>query len=167
MVTNKPFACSNSDTMTSEQKAGKLEKDVHDSLENVIRQAIAKDSFQSFSTASEHQRQLSQSFLALDQQGTNKLSKGQKVDGPDRKDWPLEYCNGVSSFATETNGIKESVHSLRGGGISVKGTKNLSESMQSIKIPEAVVAFAQAAAKTNGEPEKCMSSVISRYLSCS
>lgn len=156
MVTNKPFACSNSDAMTSEQKAGKLEKDVHDSLENVIRQAIAKDSFQ-----------LSQSFLALDQQGTNKLSKGQKVDGPDRKDWPLEYCNGVSSFATETNGIKESVHSLRGGGISVKGTKNLSESMQSIKIPEAVVAFAQAAAKTNGEPEKCMSSVISRYLSCS
>eukprot|EP00268_Persea_americana_P038907 TRINITY_DN38558_c0_g1_i6.p1 TRINITY_DN38558_c0_g1~~TRINITY_DN38558_c0_g1_i6.p1 ORF type:complete len:794 (-),score=229.05 TRINITY_DN38558_c0_g1_i6:491-2872(-) len=142
--------------MTSEQKTGKSEKDVHDSLENVIRQAIVKDSFQSFSTASDYRRQWSQSFPALEQ-GASKFSKGQKVDGPDRKDWPPEYCNGVSSFASETNGIKDSLHplsSLRGGGISVKGTKNPSENMQSFKLPEAVVAFAQAAAKTNGEPEK-------------
>lgn len=140
--------------MTSDQKGGKSEKEGHDSLDNFIRQAIGKDSFQSFSTASDYRRQWIQSFQTSDQQGTNKLHQGPKVDRIDGKEWPLEYYNGVTSFASEINGVKESVHSLRGSGISVKGTKSSSENMQSLKIPEAVVAFAQAAAKANGEPEK-------------
>lgn len=43
-------------------------------------------------------------------------------------------------------------------------TMSKSQQMQPSNFPEQVLALTQAAAKTNGHPEKCTSSVKSRYL---
>ncbi|KAJ4954624.1 hypothetical protein NE237_011407 [Protea cynaroides] len=142
------------DMMMSEQKAGKPEEG-NDPVDNFIRQAIGKEPFLSFSRAGDSPVQWIQLLHALDQQGTNKLSKGPKVNNTiEGKDNHLENCNGVSSYSYDTNGIKESVHAMQSSGVPVKGTKSASEHLQTLKIPEAVVAFAQAAARANGEPEK-------------
>ncbi|KAF8412251.1 hypothetical protein HHK36_000211 [Tetracentron sinense] len=154
MLASKLRACSTPDAMKSEQKAGKPEVG-NDSLENFIRQANGKDPFLSFSRAGDSPVQWIQLLHALDQQGTDKLSKGPKINNTiEGKERSLKPCNGVSSCASEINGVKESVHPIKSSGLPVKGTKSASEQMQTLKIPEAVVAFAQAAAKANGEPEK-------------
>ncbi|XP_058076044.1 uncharacterized protein LOC131224739 isoform X2 [Magnolia sinica] len=156
MPVAKLRACSISDAMKPEQKVGKPEKEGHDSLDGFIRQAMAKEPFFPFSRAGESPVQWIQLLHALDQQGTNNFSNGPKVDNAiEGKEHSLEHCNGVSSFASEINGAKESGHAMRASGIPVKGTKSTSEQMQTLKIPEAVVAFAQATAKANGDPEKC------------
>ena len=49
------------------------------------------------------------------------------------------------------NGVKGLEHSHKANGNPVKGAKGTPEQMQSLKIPEAVIAFAQAAARANGE----------------
>ncbi|XP_043718078.1 uncharacterized protein LOC122666027 [Telopea speciosissima] len=145
---------SSPDTMMSEQKAGKPEEG-NDSLDNFIRQAIGKEPFLSFSRAGDSPVQWIQLLHALDQQGTNKLSKGPKVNNTiEGKKHHLEHCNGVSSYSYDPNGIKESGHPIKSSGVPVEGTKSASEHLQTLKIPEAVVAFAQAAARANGEPEK-------------
>ncbi|XP_077223701.1 uncharacterized protein LOC143857190 isoform X3 [Tasmannia lanceolata] len=149
-------ACSIPDAMKPDQKAGKLEKEGHDSLDNFIRQAIGKEPFLPFSRPGESPSQWIQILHALDQQGTNKLSNGLKVDNA-RKERPQELSNGMISLASEMNCVRESLHSVKGSGVPVKGTSSSLEHMQSVKIPEAVVAFAQAAAKANGEPEKYLS----------
>ncbi|KAG9441296.1 hypothetical protein H6P81_017150 [Aristolochia fimbriata] len=139
------------DAMKPEHKEGQ------DSLDTFIRQAIGKEPFLSFSRAGESPVQWIQLLHALDQQGTNKLSKGPKLDGSveGRERTSLELYNGMTSFSSELNGFKEPVPAIKsGGGLPLKGSKSTSDHMQSLKIPEAVVAFAQAAAKANGEPEK-------------
>ncbi|XP_068645497.1 uncharacterized protein [Aristolochia californica] len=139
--------------MKPEQKEGQ------DSLDTFIRQAIGKEPFLSFSRTGESPVQWIQLLHALDQQGTNKLSKGPKLDGSieAKERTPLEHYNGMTSFSPEMNGFKEPVPAIMSGGLPLKGTKSPSDHMQSLKIPEAVVAFAQAAAKANGEPEKYLS----------
>ncbi|XP_077241909.1 uncharacterized protein LOC143882280 [Tasmannia lanceolata] len=155
MSVAKLRACTIPDAMKPEQKAGKPEKEGHDSIDNFIRHAIGKDPFLSFSRAGESPVQWIQLLHALDQQGTNKLSKGLKVDNSlEVKELPQEPYNGMSGLASEMNGVD---HSIKGSGVPVKRTRSTSEHMQTLKIPEAVVAFAQAAAKANGEPEKYLS----------
>ncbi|KAF8365119.1 hypothetical protein HHK36_032862 [Tetracentron sinense] len=148
-----PIAKLTSDTMKPEQKAGKPEK--NDSLDNFIRQAIGKEPLLSFSKAGDSPVQWIQLLHALDQQGTNKFSKGSKINSTiEGKERSIEHCNGLSSHASEINGVKESFHPVKNSGLPVKGTKSASEHIPTVKIPEAVVALAQAAAKANGEPEK-------------
>ncbi|XP_020592934.1 uncharacterized protein LOC110033334 isoform X2 [Phalaenopsis equestris] len=60
----------------------------------------------------------------------------------------------VNSFSSESNGIKDPLHALKGWESNTKGSKGTLPQMSSRKIPEAVFAFAQAAAKATGEPEK-------------
>ncbi|XP_042491552.1 uncharacterized protein LOC122071282 isoform X2 [Macadamia integrifolia] len=143
---------SSPDTMMSEQKGGKPEEG-NDSLDNFIRQAIGKEPFLSFSRAGDSPVQWIQLLHALDQQGTNKLSKGPKVNNTiEGKKHHLEHCNGVGSYSYDTSGIKDSVHPIKRSGVPVEGTKSASEHLQTLKIPEAVVAFAQAAARANDLP---------------
>ncbi|KAL5994384.1 hypothetical protein ACLOJK_024434 [Asimina triloba] len=145
-----------SDTMKSEQNVYKTEKEGHDSIDSFIRQAIGKEPFFPFAKASESPVQWIQLLHALDQQGTNNFPNVAKVDNAiEGKEQSPEHSNGVPSFAYEKNGFKESTHAMRAGGLAVKGTKSTSEHIQSLKIPEAVVALAQAAAKAN-DSEKCM-----------
>ena len=167
MSAAKIKAYSTSDAMKSEGKLVKPEKEGQDTLDNIIRQAIGKDPFLSFSRASDNPVQWIQLLHALDQQGINKVSRSSKVENCiEGMEQSLELCNGTSAFLSEMNGVKELEHSFKANGNPVKGAKSTSEQMQSLKIPEAIVAFAQAAAKANGEPEKCMSCVTSRYFSC-
>ncbi|WOK94873.1 hypothetical protein Cni_G03578 [Canna indica] len=65
------------------------------------------------------------------------------------KERPFELWKGETA---EMNEVKDAT-SLKENG-SIKGTKNSSDQMQALRIPEAVLAFAQAAARANGEPEK-------------
>ncbi|KAG1359599.1 hypothetical protein COCNU_08G010450 [Cocos nucifera] len=140
-----------------EQKTVKPEKVGQDPLDNFIKQAIGKEPFLSFSRAGDSPVQWIQLLHALDQQGSSKLSKSSKADnGVGGTEHSLEPWNCLSS---EINGVKEFVHPLKDAGAPPREKKSTSEQMQALKIPEAVVAFAQAAAKANGEPEKCMSSV--------
>ncbi|KAJ6842959.1 uncharacterized protein M6B38_299440 [Iris pallida] len=142
------------DAMKPEEKITKTEEG-QDTLDNVIRQAVGKDPFLSFSRAGDSPVRWIQLLHALEQQGSDKISRSSTVEKlTEGKEHPVGICNGANSFASEMNGVKESVHSLGGNGNYVKGTKSTSEQMQSLKIPEAVAAFAQAAAKANGEPEK-------------
>ncbi|XP_077223700.1 uncharacterized protein LOC143857190 isoform X2 [Tasmannia lanceolata] len=90
-------ACSIPDAMKPDQKAGKLEKEGHDSLDNFIRQAIGKEPFLPFSRPGESPSQWIQILHALDQQGTNKLSNGLKVDNA-RKERPQELSNDLSGW---------------------------------------------------------------------
>ncbi|XP_010935860.1 uncharacterized protein [Elaeis guineensis] len=137
--------------MMPEQKIVKPEKEGQDPLDSIIKQAIGKEPLLSFSRTGDSPVQWIQLLHALDQQGSSKVSKGARVDnGVGGKEHSLELCNGLSS---EMNGVKEFVHPLK-DGVPAKGKKSTSEQMQTLKIPEAVVAFAQAAAKANGEPEK-------------
>lgn len=167
MSTAKVKACSSPDAMKSEGKLVKPEKESQDTLDSIIRQAIGKDPFLSFPRASDNPVQWIQLLHALDQQGSGniykKLNTENCIEGTEQS---FELCNAESSCLPEMNELKESEHSLKANGNTVKGAKSTSEKIQSLKIPEAVAAFAQAAAKANGEPEKCMSSVKSRYFSC-
>lgn len=151
------------DTMKSEGKLVKPEKEGQDTLDSIIRQAIGKDPFLSFSRAGDNPVQWIQLLHALDQQGSSKVPRSSEVENcTEGIEQSLEPSNGTSSHLPEMNGVKE--NPLQANGNSVKGSTRTSEQLQSLKIPEAVVAFAQAAAKANGEPEKCMSSVTSRYF---
>ncbi|XP_058083878.1 uncharacterized protein LOC131231639 isoform X2 [Magnolia sinica] len=126
------------DAMKPEQKTAKAEKEVDDSLDTFIGQAIGKVPFLSFSRDRESPIQWIQLLQTLDPQG---------------KERPLEHGNGMSSFVSEMKGVKESAPSKKCSGVPIKGTQSTSEQMQTLKIPEAVVALAQAAAKANVEPE--------------
>lgn len=143
------------DAMKSDGKLVKPENEGQDTLDSIIRQAIGKDPFLSFSRANDNPVQWIQFLHALDQQGSSKVSRSSKADSSaEGMGQSLELCNGTSSFLSEINGVKESEHSLKANCNPAKGAKSTSEHMQSLKIPEAVAAFAQAAAKANGEPEK-------------
>lgn len=133
---------STSDAMKSE--------DGNDSLDSFIRQAIGKEPFLSFSRAGESPVQWIQLLHALDQQGTCKLFNGLRINySIEGKKHSLKHYNGLSSHAFVPNGVKKSVHYLKSGGLPLKGTKNVPEHMQPLKISEAIVAFAQAAAMAN------------------
>ncbi|KAJ6817572.1 uncharacterized protein M6B38_410895 [Iris pallida] len=140
--------------MKPEEKIAKPEEG-QDTLDNVIRQAVGKDPFLSFSRAGDSPVRWIQLLHALEQQGSDKISRSSNMEKlTEGKEHPVGIFNGANSFSSEINGVKESAHSLRGNGNCVKGTKSTSEQMQSLKIPEAVTAFAQATVKANGEPEK-------------
>lgn len=160
MSVAKVRACSSPDAMVPEQKTVKPEKVGQDPLDNFIKQAIGKEPFLSFSRAGDSPVQWIQLLHALDQQGSSKVSNSSKADdGVGGREHSLEPWNCLSS---EITGVKEFVHPIKDAGAPPREKKSTSEQMQTLKIPEAVVAFAQAAAKANGEPEKCMSSVKSR-----
>lgn len=149
MSVTKVRACSSIDAMLPEQQSLKPEKEGQDPLDNIIKQAIGKESFLSFSSAGDGPVRWMHLF---NHQGSTKVAKGSRVEnGVGGKEHFLELCNGLSS---EMNGVKEFIHPPEDGGGPAKGKKSTSEQMQALKIPEAVVAFAQAAAKANGEPEK-------------
>ncbi|CAL9749170.1 unnamed protein product [Musa acuminata subsp. burmannicoides] len=95
-------------------------KEGQDSLNNIIRQAIDKET-----------------LLSVCRTGG--------------KDSILELFKGETAGMSEA---KEDSCSSKDSGSTIKGTKTSSEQMQALKIPEAVLAFAQAAARANGEPEK-------------
>ncbi|XP_068639210.1 uncharacterized protein [Aristolochia californica] len=82
------------DAMKPDQKEGQ------DSLDSFIRQAIGKEPFLSFSRAGESPVQWIQLLHALDQQGTNKLSKGPKLDGSGegKERTPLEHYNDLPGW---------------------------------------------------------------------
>ncbi|XP_074573042.1 uncharacterized protein LOC141829465 isoform X1 [Curcuma longa] len=67
------------------------------------------------------------------------------------KQTPFEVWRGDP---TDVNVAKEASCSLNDNGSTSKGSKSSSEQMQALRFPEAVLAFAQAAARANGEPEK-------------
>ena len=84
--------------------------------------------------------------------------------GMDPIDCLQENIGGGPSL-TELNGVKESIHNnVKETGSVGRGLQNSTEQMPSLKFPKAVVAFAQVAAKVNGEPEKCMSVSCIGYL---
>ncbi|KAL4191483.1 hypothetical protein AMTRI_Chr07g30160 [Amborella trichopoda] len=135
-----------SDAMKLESKVLKSEKEGQDSLDSFIRQAIGREPFLSFSRAGESPVQWIQLLHALDQQGPNKISKGSKDElEVDSKEYMRENCNGITSYSSELNGIKDPVHYVKGSGSLGKGRKSQPEQVHPLKIPEAVVAFAQAA----------------------
>lgn len=163
MSTAKVKAYSSPDAMKSEGKLVKPEKESQETLESIIHQAIGKEPFLSFPRASDNPVQWIQLLNALDQQGSSKISRNSKAENfMEGTDQSLELCDGTNSCLSEINGLEESEHPLKANGNPGKGAKSTSEQIQSLKIPEAVAAFAQAAAKANGEPEKCMSRLTSR-----
>ncbi|XP_072978724.1 uncharacterized protein [Typha angustifolia] len=150
MSVAKVRSCSAPDAMKPE-KSEMLEKEEQGSVGNFMRQAIGKEPVLSLSRSGDSSVQWIQLLHALDQQGSSRVSEYSKVDNcVEGNNHSLELCNDLTS---EKNGTRESVHSLN-GSISAKGTKSTAELMQALKIPDAVVAFAQAAARANGEPEK-------------
>ncbi|MQL90719.1 hypothetical protein Taro_023331 [Colocasia esculenta] len=131
-----------------EQKTGQLGIEGHDSLDNYIIQAIGKEPFLSFSRPGESPVQWIQLLHALEQQGSGK--RGALVDNVVEENGRQQgNSNGLSSFASENNGIKEPGNMIKSTS---RVAKSSSEHMQALKIPEAVVAFAQAAAKANDLP---------------
>lgn len=155
MSVRKVKACSTLSATNPEQ----------DSIDSLIRQAIGKEPFLSLSRSGDSPVHLIQLLHAFDQQGSDKVSKSSNGDGCDQfKENSDTIFYGLNSFSSESNGIKDPVHSLEGLESNNKGSKCTTAQMASRKIPEAVVAFAQAAAKATGEPEKCMSSVKIRYF---
>lgn len=142
MSVRKVRACSTLSAMNPEQ----------DNLDSLIRQAIGKEPFLSLSRSGDSPVQLIQLLHAFDQQGSDKVSKNK--GGDEFKESSDNIFYGVNSFSSESNGIKDPVHSLKGLESNTKGPKCTTAQMASRKIPEAVVAFAQAAAKATGEPEK-------------
>lgn len=136
----------------------KSDRKGQESFDKLIRQTIGKDPLLSFSRSGENSVHLINLLHALDQHSGNKLSKSSTVElGIDPTDCVQENIGG-GPFLTELNGVKESIHNnVKETGSFGKGLQNSTEQMPSLKFPEAVVAFAQAAAKVNGEPEKCMS----------
>ncbi|XP_038971296.1 uncharacterized protein LOC103698622 isoform X2 [Phoenix dactylifera] len=150
MSVAKVRACSSPDAMMPEQKTVKPEKVGQDPLDNFIKQAIGKEPFLSFSGVGDNPVQWIQLLHALDQQGSSKVSKCSKADnGVGGREHSLELCNCLSS---EINGVKEFVHPRKDAGAPPKEKKSTSEQLQTLKLPEAVVAFAQAAAKANDLP---------------
>ncbi|KAJ0966665.1 hypothetical protein J5N97_023582 [Dioscorea zingiberensis] len=152
MSVAKVRAFSSTDAMNTEQKIGRAEKESHDSFENILKNPM-KDPFLPLSRDGDSSVQWIQLLHALDQQGSSRMSKDSKVDNCGQgKEQSLDLCSGFESSVL--GGVKESSHSLKGYGSPAKGMKSTSEPIQSLKFPDAVVAFAQAAAKANGEPEK-------------
>ncbi|KAK1283588.1 hypothetical protein QJS10_CPB21g00424 [Acorus calamus] len=132
MSTQKLSISSTLDAMKPEQNAGKAE---NDSLDSLIQRAIGKE------------------------QGSSEIQNSSLADDAvDEKGHALGYYDRVRSLTSDVNGVKEPFLSTKAKGIPLKGSKSSSEQMQSLKIPEAVVAFAQAAAKANDDPEKYLSS---------
>lgn len=133
----------------------KSDRKGQESFDKLIRQTIGKDPLLSFSRSGENSVHLINLLHALDQHSGNKLSKSSTVElGIDPTDCVQENIGG-GPFLTELNGVKESIHNnVKETGSFGKGLQNSTEQMPSLKFPEAVVAFAQAAAKVNGEPEK-------------
>lgn len=144
MSSTKVRACSTLNEMNPEQ----------DNIDSLIRQAIGKEPFLSFSRVADRPIQLMQLLNAFEQQGSDKLYKSSKGDNYDEfNEHSDNIFNGVNSFTSEFNGIKDPVH-FKGHVSNAKGTKCTPAEMPSRKVPEAVVAFAQAAARATGEPEK-------------
>lgn len=140
------------DIVSREQsEAGKNVQD----LDHFIRQAIGKESFLSYTRPSENPGQWVQWLETFDQKSVNKFSKGSKVEaGLDEKGGQKENV-AVDCPSTGSNQMKESFQSkMKGAGAFGKGLHSPTQLMHSLKIPEAVVAFAQAAAKTNGEQDR-------------
>ncbi|MQL78762.1 hypothetical protein Taro_011205 [Colocasia esculenta] len=87
--------------------------------------------------------------------GNGKMPKGSPNDHmTEDNGCRQEPLNGISTFTSKVDGSKKIGDSTKVCGAHDEVTKSSSEHMQTLKIPEAVVAFAQAAAKANGEPEK-------------
>lgn len=129
-------------------------KNVQD-LDHFIRQAIGKETFLSYTRPSESPGQWVQWLETFDQKSVNKLSKGSKVEAAlDKKGGQKENV-AIDCSLTDSNQMKESLQSkMKATGAFGKGLHSPTQLMHSLKIPEAVVAFAQAAAKTNGEQDK-------------
>lgn len=144
-----------SNTEMKSRDQDKSDRKGQDSLDKLIRQTMGKDSLLSFSRPGENSVHLMNLLHALDQHSGNKLSKSSTVElGMDPIDCVQENIGG-GPFSTELSGVKESIHNnVKETGSVGRGLQNSTEQMPSLKFPEAVVAFAQAAAKVNGEPEK-------------
>lgn len=69
------------------------------------------------------------------------------------KELPFELWK---SDNADINEFKEANNPSKDSRSNLKGAKSSTEQIQALRIPEAVLAFAQAAARANGEPEKCM-----------
>ncbi|KAK8964161.1 hypothetical protein KSP40_PGU006837 [Platanthera guangdongensis] len=144
MSSTKVRACSILNEMNPEQ----------DNIDSLIRQAIGKEPFLSFSRVADRPIQLMQLLSAFEQQGSDKLYKNSKGDNyHEFNEQSDNIFNGMNSFTSEFNGIKDPVH-FKGHVSNAKGPKCTPAEMPSRKVPEAVVAFAQAAARATGEPEK-------------
>lgn len=143
-----------SNTEMKSRDQDKSDRKGQEPFDKLMRQAIGKDPLL-FSRSGDNSVHLINLLHALDQHSGNKLSKSSTVElGMDPTDCVQENVGG-GSFLTELNGVKESLHNnMKETGSFGKGLQNSSEQMPSLKFPEAVVAFAQAAAKVNGEPEK-------------
>lgn len=146
----------------TDQRTAHLEREGQDSLDNFIIQAIGKEPYLSFSRPGDSSIQWIQLLHALEQQGS--VKKGARIDNIVEENDSQQHSYSPNSSTSERHVIKESGSAQKCTGAPARVTKNSSEHMQSLKIPEAVIAFAQAAAKANGEREKCMSSMKSRYF---
>ena len=140
------------DTIT-DKRATQLEREGQESFDNFIVQAVGREPFLSFSHSGDNSIHWLQLLQALEQQGTAK--KGSRVENMAEE---TDRQQQGTASTSERHVIKESGNISKGCGPSTWAGKNSTEHTQTLKIPEAVIAFAQAAAKANGEREKCMSS---------
>ncbi|XP_078427530.1 C2H2-like zinc finger protein isoform X2 [Wolffia australiana] len=129
-----------------DKRNGQLEREVHHPFDNVIIQATGREPFLSFSHPGDNSIQWIQLLNALEQQGT--VKKGSRTESTIEEN-DREKQSFVST--SERHGFKES-DAVKGCRTSARLGKSATEKVQALKIPEAVIAFAQAAAKANGLP---------------
>ncbi|CAA7390879.1 unnamed protein product [Spirodela intermedia] len=136
----------------TDQRTAHLEREGQDSLDNFIIQAIGKEPYLSFSRPGDSSIQWIQLLHALEQQGS--VKKGSRIDHLIEENDSQQHSYSPNSSTSGRHVIKESGNAQKGSGAPARVTKNSLEHVQTLKIPEAVIAFAQAAAKANGEREK-------------
>eukprot|EP01018_Ginkgo_biloba_P013681 Gb_30770 [translate_table: standard] len=113
------------------------DRKVQESLNNFLKRRTQKDPFLSFSRSGENPVQWIHWLDALDQQNLNKFSKGIPVQDFDAKECGqeknicIDHCSPVSN---------------------TRHLQSPTDSMQSLKIPQSLVAFAHSAARANDLP---------------
>lgn len=122
------------------------DRKVHESLDNLIRQTMGREPYMSFPSRTD--RCLPRLHRPeVDPVLAGKISKGVKLDlGLDGRDAGAEDNAGS---AADLESFRESSGSMKAGlgrGLPISGDR-----MNSLKVPQAVMAFAQAAAKASGE----------------
>lgn len=146
LVTGKPFVRTFSDSLPDvEMKA----KEQQETLDNLIRQSFINDSLSSFSKAGENSVQWVHWLDTMNQQSSNKGTKGLNLEvGLDAEDSRWEEVLGSDVKTGNGPGTKAFLHSsMTGSNMSGRGLQTFGDRLHSMKFPEAMLALAQAAAK--------------------
>lgn len=135
-------------------------KEQHETLDNLIKQTLTSDSFLTFSKAEKSPVQWFHLLDTLDQQNMNQDLSSSKLElALDSKGHRQEEIFENDSKTEESPASKNS--SAKGGNLYKRGLQNAGDKFSSLKIPEAMVAIAQAAKDLPGWP--LMSSKMTMY----